>query len=209
MLSTKRLRTLVYVIRCGSILLMLTLIGFGIIFILTGNDVGYINQAALQRTRDEIFAKSMYVLQYQPASEKEKAISDLQVSLPLFEQEQVRLMANSDANVQARLQTMGGDYLALDAAVKIIIAHPNDATNSIEINIVLSHELSYLTQINSLVSVLQQESEARTTQLGIIQITIEVVSMALIILLMLLNRHMFTPMDQEEEKEATTLTKKM
>ena len=181
MYNPRVLYALNQVLRVTCVLLIAILIGFEAVPITAGSDAQYIYQASAQRARSQIFAKSAYVLKYRPDGERSQAISDLQVTLPLFEQEQTVLLANSAPDVQNILQTIRPDYLALVTAVQSILAHPN-AANAIEIDIVLSHERPYLLTSNSLLTLLQRHSDDRTSQLFYIKVFIEALLVTLIVL---------------------------
>jgi hypothetical protein len=169
------------------VLLIAILVGFEAVPITTGSDVQYINQAALQRVRSQVFAKSVYALKYHTDGERAQAISDLQVTLPLFEQEQAVLLSNSAPDVQMTVQATRSDYLALVTAIQSILTHPT-TSNSIEIDIVLSHERGYLTTSNTLITMLQKHADDRILQLFCIKAFIEALVVILIILSIFVTR---------------------
>ncbi len=175
------LYTLNQVLRIACVLLIAILIGFEAIPITQESDTQYINQASLQRVRSQIFVKSVYVLRYRSDGERVQAISDLQVVLPLFQQEQSILLGNNAMDVQAALQNEQPDYLALVTAVQTILAHPNDP-NLLQIDIVLSHERSYLHGADSLVKILQQHADELVFQLFCIEVFIEVLIVIVLVL---------------------------
>lgn len=177
--NPKFLYALNQILRVTGVLLIAILIGFEAVPITTESDTQYINQAGLQRTRSQIFTKSVYVLRYRPDVEKALAISDLQITLPLFQQEQSVLLTNTTPDVQSILQAARPDYLALVTAVQAILAHPT-APNSIEIDIVLSHERGYLLTTSSLLSVLQRHIDEIAFQMFCIKVFIEVLLMTLV-----------------------------
>ena len=181
MQNPKFLYTLNQILRVTCVLLIAILVGFEAVPITTGSDAQYINQAALQRTRSQIFVKSAYVLRDRSNGERAQAINDFQTTLPLFQQEQVVLSANNNSDVQNTLQIIRPDYLALVTAVQSILVHPN-AANLIEIDIILSHERDYLLASNDLLMLLQRHAEERTLQLFWIKAFIEVLLMSMIIL---------------------------
>lgn len=162
-------------------LLIAVLVVFESVPFITGNDTQYIYQASLQRARSQIFAKSAYALRYHTDGERAQAINDFQVTLPPFQQEQTVLSANTTPDVQNTVQIMRPDYLALITAVQAILAHPSTA-NSIEIEIILSHERGYLLNSSSLLILLQRHSDDRILQLFYIKVFVEMLLEILIIL---------------------------
>ncbi len=91
------------------------------------------------------------------------------------------MSANTTPDVQNTVQIMRPDYLALITAVQAILAHPSTA-NSIEIEIILSHERGYLLNSSSLLILLQQHSDDRILQLFYIKVFVEMLLEILIIL---------------------------
>ena len=93
--NAKSLTTFLMIKCIATLLFTIALIGFEALPMIEGSDSQYISQAALQRTRSQIFVKSVLVLLYRPNEERMSAISDLQTVLPLFEQEQAVLLQNT------------------------------------------------------------------------------------------------------------------
>ncbi len=121
--NAKSLNTFLAIKCVASILFTIALIGFEALPTIEASDTQYVTQAALQRTRSQIFAKSALVLAYRPSAERIAAISDLETALPLFEQEQAVLIGNTALDVQVLLSQARPDYLALDQAGKYILAN--------------------------------------------------------------------------------------
>src|SRR6266568_3062982 len=76
---------------------------------LTSDDAAYINQAGLQRTRIEVIANSILILEYRQAAERPQAIANIEASLPIFKQEQATLSANTDTDIQILMQQSARD----------------------------------------------------------------------------------------------------
>src|SRR6266568_7308186 len=109
----------VRILSIAAILLILVLIAFESILPLVDAS-SYMNQAGLQRTRSDVLALAMLTLEYRPVSEHAQAISNLQVTLPIFEAEQTLLDANQSSDEQLLLQQMRGDYLAIVASAQTV-----------------------------------------------------------------------------------------
>lgn len=124
-----------------------------------------ISQAYQQKTRCEVIVKSALILEYRPASEHVQAISDLQIALPRFQQEQEVLGSYHNATIQAYLTQAQPDYLAIVNASQIILAQKNKPVDMVQVSIILAHERDYLTTINELLVYGMQRLDARTMQL--------------------------------------------
>lgn len=136
-------------------------------------------QAEQQEVRAEIITKDVLILAYRPASEHAQAISDLQVDLPLFEQEQVYLATIQDEQTQQYVLLARPDFLAIDQAGRAALAQKSA---SIEAEILLAHDRSYVYEMNDLLSYAQSHLDARTWQLFLI----EAIANALILVCLLI-----------------------
>lgn len=153
--------------------LLLLLGGFQSIPILAGSDTTAVNQAGLQRTRGEVIAKNVLILQYRPATARPQAISDLETTLPLWEQEQTTLANDVRPDVQIIVTEIRPDYLAMDTAVRAILAHPDGPTDPVQVSIILMHDRQYVVSMNEIVLILQQSADRRTTSLFVIESVID------------------------------------
>jgi nitrate/nitrite-specific signal transduction histidine kinase len=106
----------------------------------------------------------MYALRYRSRTEKAQAMSDLQITLPLFQQEQALLATNSDPDVQRLVQQARPDYLSLVSTVHFRIAHPNEPVNQGELAAVLLYDQRFFSPMDTLTTVLQQHAERQTEQ---------------------------------------------
>lgn len=149
------------VLSLAAILLVLVLIAFESLLPLVDAS-SYLNQAGLQRTRSDVLALAMLTLEYRPASEHALAISNLQVTLPIFEQEQTLLNSDDDSDEQLLLQQMRGDYLAIVTAAQSAISVPGKPVDPIQVNIIMAHKDSYRSTMNLLVNVLVSHVERLT-----------------------------------------------
>lgn len=145
------------------LLLLLIDAGFQAIPLTISGD--QISQADLQKTRCEVIAKSALILEYRPQSEHIQAISDLQVVLPRFQQEQSTLSAYRNETIQAYLIQAQPDYQAIVKATQNILARKDKPVDMDQVSIILSHERAYTTTMNELLVYGLQRLDARTFQL--------------------------------------------
>jgi hypothetical protein len=166
-----------------ALFLLLALSILNILPLLSGSDeIVAMQQANYQLARDEFISKDVLVLAYRPMTYHSQAVSELQTVLPAFQQVQVGLLKgdvslglpnNPPDNVRAALLASQSDYLAIITAVNHLLAHP-DASNPdpIQIEIVLQHEHLYIGEMYQVVTLLQQNAEARKVQLIFIKLTL-------------------------------------
>lgn len=164
----------------ATILLVLVIIAFESILPLVDAS-SYLNQAGLQRTRSDVLALAMLTLEYRPASEHALAISNLQVTLPIFEQEQTLLNSNDASDEQLLLQQMRGDYLAIITSAQTVISAPNKPVDPIQVNIIMAHKDSYRSTMNLLVNVLVSHVERLTWTLFYIESGIGLLIMGVVV----------------------------
>lgn len=155
------------------ILLMLLLLWFEAIPNQSERDAQSIVNAGFQRERSRLFVNSMYALRYRSRVEKAQAMSDLQITLPLFQQEQALLATNSDRDIQRLVQQARPDYLSLVSLVHFCVAHPNEPINQDELAAVLWHDQRFFLPMDTLTTVLQQHAERQTEQFLLVKGIIE------------------------------------
>lgn len=156
------------------LILSLLLIGFQSIPVIQGSTAQAVNNASLQRTRSASIAKNALILKYRAdTDERAQAISDLQVTAPLFEQEQSVLSGYPPADIQVLMVSSRSDYLALDAALRVITAHQNQPIDQTQLDIILAHTTSYNSTINQVVIAIQNHVDDETRMLFIIEIVID------------------------------------
>lgn len=161
----RRLRGFARLIRLFGVILLFLLLGFQSIPVAAGIDADAINAAGIQRTRAEVFAKDALILQYRPVDTHVQAINDLQVTLPLFEQEQQALAIDVRPDVQIVAATERPDFLAIDTAVRAILARPDGPVDPVEVSIILQHDRQYVATENSIVLILTQAAEHKAWSL--------------------------------------------
>lgn len=162
MSHAKRLRRLIRIIVPFCLFLLLLIAGFQAIPLTVSN--AQVIQADLQRTRCELIVKSVLILAYRPTAEHTQAISDLQVVLPLFEQEQAILVSYHSDSIQTYLLQAQPDYLAIIKATQNILAQKDKPVDMVQVNIILDHEQGYFHSMNELLIYGQQRLDARAVQ---------------------------------------------
>lgn len=154
--------------------LVLVLMGLEIVPLGIGGDAEYLNQATLQRTRCEVFTKSALVLAYRSPAEKTSALSDIQIVLPLFQQEETTLLENRDVHVHMQVQQATVEYRTMIATAQAVIAQPEKAVDPGVLNTMVSHTKGCIDVMNGINSALQKQMEQQTALIFFIEVGIEV-----------------------------------
>lgn len=137
-----------------------------------GSAESYIGEASLQLARSNGFAKNALILEHGPPADQAEALSDLQVSLPLFVDEQNKLQRNSNQGVQDMLSQAQGNYLALVTATTTIINQPSpDPT---QVVIIIDNSRAYNTVMNRYLMALEQQANDFNAHLVLFQESITV-----------------------------------
>lgn len=182
-MQVKTLRVYMVVALLMTLFLLLSTVIFEILPLLSGyDDLVVMQQANFQLARNEFISKDVMVLAYRPITYHSQAINELQTVLPQFQQVQVGLLhgdtslglpGNPPDSVRAALAVSQNDYLAIVTAVQHLLARP-DANNPdpIQVEIVLQHERLYVNNMYQVITLLQQDAEARKVQLIFIKLTI-------------------------------------
>jgi hypothetical protein len=83
------------------------------------------------------------------------------------------LPGNPPDSVRTALAVSQSDYLAIATAVNRLLTHPDASTpDMIQVEIVLQHERLYVNEMYQVITLLQQDAEARKVQLIFIKLTI-------------------------------------
>ncbi len=182
-MQVKTLRTYMIMALLMTLFLLLSLTILNILPLLSGqDDLIIMQQANFQLARDEFMAKDVLSLAYRPVSFHSQAINELQTILPQFQQVQVGLLHgdvslglpnNPPDSVRAALQVSQSDYIAIVTSVNRLLAH-SDTSNPdpIQVAIVLQHERLYVNEMYQVITLLQQDAEARKVQLIFIKLTV-------------------------------------
>lgn len=114
--------------------------------------VSIIHRVNQQGSFAERIDKDVLILAYRPEAEHAQAISELQVTLPVFEKVQAGLQGGDASlnlpmrrpqDVQLLLLQSQSDYIAVDAAAKAILARTDQPVDQNQIAIIQQHERPY------------------------------------------------------------------
>jgi hypothetical protein len=183
LVQVKTLRVYMIMSLIMTLFLLLSLVLFEILPLLSGyDDLIVMQQANFQLARDEFMAKDVMILAYRPAAYHYQAINELQTILPQFQRVQVGLLQGDASlglpgkppdSVRAALLVTQSDYLAIATAVQRLLMYPDSENpDMIQVEIVLQHERLYTTNMYQVITLLQQDAEARKVQLIFIKLTI-------------------------------------
>lgn len=149
---------------------------FAIMFFLAipltlSNTETILHYATLQQSLSQRIAKDALILQYDPTSDDVQSISELQNMLPTWESDQTNLQnSNLPDAAQALFLSSTTNYVGIDAAVRAILTHPQNA--HIEAQIIHMQELPYFLAISQVANELQrQEYSSRNALVALGEIT--------------------------------------
>lgn len=162
----KRLRLLIRIVDVACILLLLVLIGF-LALPIDNREFALVNQVGSQRTRAEIIVKDVQVLAYRPDSEHAQAISQLQLTLPIWQQVQDAMVngkgnrslgipANSPGDVALQVAAAAPDYRAILVAAQTILAAKDGPVDPVQVDIIMQHERDYVLMMSQVSTLYQQ-----------------------------------------------------
>lgn len=154
----KRLKNFRLIILVTSALLFILLGLFELVPLSYGSAEQYISQATMQSARSAAFAKNALLLQHDTAGQQLNALSDLQIALPLFEQEQATLLRDHDSGIQAALLDARPSYLALDTAVKALLSLDQARIDLQEVEIIVLSSRTYNVAMSNLYVILQNQA---------------------------------------------------
>lgn len=138
-----------------------------------------LRKASLQQARVERIAKDVMILEYRPAIEHAQALSELQDTLPVWQDEQSALAQFNDQQVQLLLLQSNADYTPMTAALKIILSQPASQIDPLQVSIILNHEHDYAVTINQIAQLIQQDQAAIAEQFFIFGLSALVLSVIL------------------------------
>jgi len=124
--------------------------------------VSTIHRVNQQGALAERIDKDVLILAYRPDAEHAQAVSELQVTLPVFEKIQIGLQ-NGDsslnlpmrrpADVQLLLLQTQSDYAAIDAAAQSVLANAGPPVDQNELAIVVQHERPYFLAMSTVAKI--------------------------------------------------------
>ena len=142
-------------------------------------------------------------IHYRPANEKIFALSDVQITLPLFQQEQAILLLNKNAVVHSHVQQATVEYQIMSAAAQILIEQPSRAVAPAIVNTIISHDSKCIRAMNSVAAVLQNQLERQLDLIFFVELTIESVLFIFLGGLLLFSHDPFV--SEKLEKKAETM----
>lgn len=215
-MQVKTLRIYMVAALILTLFFLLSTVILEILPLLSGyDDLIIMQQANFQLARDEFISKDVMVLAYRPATYHSQAINELQTILPQFQRVQVGLLQgdasldlpnNPPDSVRAALAVSQTDYLAIVTAVQHLLADP-DASNPdmIQVEIILQHERLYVNNMYQVITLLQQDAEARKVQLIFIKLTVIGGAGVIVVLkYTLFTRHALKGMAEAEDDNSET-----
>lgn len=187
-MNVRRLRFFSRIVLALMVVLLLLEAGFQAIPLFTS--ATQVAEASAQRTRCEVIAKSVLILAYRPASEHVQAISDLQVVLPLFLQEQSVLASYRNETIQTYIVQMQPNFLAIVKAAQNILARKDKPVDMDQVAIIVSHERDYVSTMSQLLTYGLQRLDSRTLQLFLIECSIDILLLIFAVLFWLRIEHL-------------------
>lgn len=208
-MDIKKLKSYTNIKYIFMISLLLVTIGFNLVpFSAGNNDIAILNQINLQVARDEFIAKDVMILAYRSPTFHSQAISELQTTFPSFQQVQNGLL-HGDAtlglpsmpdDVQHVMLQSQDDYAAISTALKIILASPDSIPDTIQVNIIMRHEMPYALAVYQASLFYTQHAEARRDILLALSSTFSLIAIIVITLYYFL---IFRKYTADQEKAAT------
>src|SRR5256884_5592378 len=143
---------------CGIVLLLLSIVSDSLP-LMPNNALNVVRRASQQRGLSERIAKNAIILVRDDASLHSQAVSELQVTLPGWEKIQRGLLSGDASlglpdrvpdDVRLLLLQVRGDFSAIDAAAKAILAHPDET----QLSIILDHNQQYYLTMENIADLL-------------------------------------------------------
>lgn len=188
-MKTTVVRTYMLVLLILCLFLLLALSTFEVLPF-TQHPDEQVKQTYLQLARHEFLVKTVYALAYRSGTSRAQSISDLQIQLPQYEQVQTGLMkgdaalnlpGNPSDAVRSQLTAASSDYLAVDTAIRTMLAHPDSNPDPLQVSIVAQHDRAYLSTMYGVMVLLEQEAQARLFRLLVIRMSLIAVVFVLVV----------------------------
>lgn len=149
----KWLMTYDWMLLTAKFSLLAILAGFLTLWVSFGSPAGFTAQVASQRIREQRIVKDALVLMYRTdKDERVQALTELQDTLPVWEQVQRGLMVgdkslglprNVPGDIELVMVAANADYTPMDIAVKKILSQ-HDPVDSLQIQIIQNHDPKYV-----------------------------------------------------------------
>lgn len=180
-LISQKFRTFSRIIIIAGIALLLLLSGFESLP-LAHYGTTYLQNADAQRVRSQVLVKSAFILAYRPTAERPQAISDMQVTLPLFIQEQTLLTNNPNPDVQQSAINTNADYAAIVSATQKILAQPiTKPVDPVQVDILCAHNRDFLINETQTISIIQAHEQSEQFFLFMIEVILDLLLLFLAI----------------------------
>ena len=186
--------------RVTKIVLMVLLIGFELVLNLPGSDAAYINQAALQLTRSQILVNAVYTLVYRPVAEQAQAQSDMQVVVPLFQQEQAVLAESANRGVRQQVGAARAEYETMSIAAQTLANNTGKTVEPGQVNTMVLHAPVCVAQMDKIAQAVQRQVEQQATLIFSAEVAIEGAFIIFFAALLLFARDPFVPQDQRRAR---------
>ena len=177
---------------CGIVLLLLSIVSDSLP-LMPNNALNVVRRASQQRGLSERIAKNAIILVRGDVLLRAQAISELQVTLPGCERIQRGLLSGDASlglpdrvpdDVRLLLLQVRGDYSAIDAAAKNILAHPDET----QLSIILDHNQQYYLTMASVADLWQDRVQDASQVFFTIKLTIGLLLISFWVLLIVLHR---------------------
>jgi hypothetical protein len=131
--------------------------------------VSTIHRVNQQGALAERIDKDVLTLAYRPQAEHAQSLSELQVTLPVFEKIQAGLQSGDASlnlpthrpqDVQLLLLQTQSDYIAIDASAKTILAHADQPVDLDQIAIIQQHEHDYFVAMGTIAKTWEGDIES-------------------------------------------------
>lgn len=178
------------IVLCTELALLVILFGFLIVWGSLGSPGNIIDQIEQQRARSERIEKDALILEYRSdQDERSQALAELQDTLaPLSQTQQamqsgdasLNLPSNPPPGVIALVNQSSADFYPIEVAANNILAH-HTPIDPLEVQIILTHEHSYVTSVNNISLAWEAQISDTYSQLFYIKATIVLVLVAVVL----------------------------
>ena len=165
-MSNKVLKAYIWAKSVLIVLFLLFLFAIAL-FMVSLRPYDIIQAANAQRVRGQAIAKDALILQNSAnANQWPQAISELQDIAPLWQREHASLLAFHSSNLQIAMVPVNADYIAINQALMVILAHKAPA-DSVQVAIILQHVPDYGVEMNQVVTLMLQDLDGIQQQIFI------------------------------------------
>lgn len=141
-----------------------------------------LNNLNLQQARCERITKDVLILAYRSEGERAQALSELQDTFPLWQQEQNSLAIISDPQIQLLVLQSDADYTPMAKATQTLLSQLRTPPGLLQVTIILQHDHGYEVTMNQLVTLIDQDIVNNEQQFLLIESAFVGVGLILVIL---------------------------